>query len=294
MRARSGRYSLLEVLGEGGAGRVFGAVTDETGEQIALKVLERNHPEYNDHVLLLRNEASLASLVDHPRVVKVLFLEEDGEGARLGMEWMHGGSLHDLIGSLGNLGEAEALSVILQVLKGLAAAHSLGIIHRDLKPANILLTESSGAKLSDFGLALGSHSKPVAQSHLLATPDYVAPEILAGFRGDVLGDLYSLGGCLFHALTGSPPYGTEGLSLEELRRVKAKRVNIPAGRLSQATRGLLEKMLDPDPARRFRSDEELESAMLAILRNLEARPAGGFAGSLIGKLLGAGRSRGEA
>jgi len=80
VRAGSGRFPLLEVLGEGGAGKVFGTFL-KSGEPIALKVLDREHAEYDEHLVLLRNEASLASLIDHPRVVKVLLLEEDGEGS---------------------------------------------------------------------------------------------------------------------------------------------------------------------------------------------------------------------
>jgi serine/threonine protein kinase len=223
--------------------------------------------------------------------VKVLFLEEDGEGARLGMEWMRGGSLHDLIVTRRSLGESEALSIILQVLKGLAAAHEKGIVHRDLKPANILFGSSGGAKLGDFGLALSTRSKPVAHGQLLATPDYVSPEILGGFRGDFVSDLYSLGGCLFHALTGEPPYATEGLSVEELRRIKAVAPEFSPGKVSKDTKSLLTRLLDPDPARRFRSHEELESAMVGILGKAESRVSGGFPGKLLARLLRTDRGR---
>ena len=288
VRVRCGRYTLLEVLGEGGAGKVFGAIL-ETGERIALKVLEREHPGYGEQLVHLRNEAALASLIDHPRVVKVFFLEEDGDGARLGMEWMRNGSLHDLIVSRESLGQSEALTIILQVLKGLAAAHEKGIVHRDLKPANILLGSSGGSKLGDFGLALSTRSKPVAQGQLLATPDYVSPEILGGFRGDFTSDLYSLGGCLFHALTGAPPYKTDGLPLDQLKVLKSANVTIPKGRLDGRTKMLLERMLNPDPAKRFQSAAELESEMLTILEKGDPRASGGFS-TLLSMFLGRGKA----
>jgi eukaryotic-like serine/threonine-protein kinase len=228
-------------------------------------------------------------------VVRVLFLEEDDEGARLGMEWMRGGSLHDLIVSRGVLGESEALSIFLQVLKGLSAAHRLGIVHRDLKPANILLGESGGAKLGDFGLALSTRSKPVAQKDLLATPDYVSPEILGGFRGDQVSDLYSLGGCLFHALTGTPPQRTEGLALDKLRVLKSTAPCIPSGHhLSRETKLLLDGMLAPDPAHRVRSADVLESSMMAIIRTLEKNQSRKGFFSFLRKLLRGENRRGEA
>lgn len=274
VRARSGRHTLLDVLGQGGSGRVFLAREGESPE-IALKVLEKNNPDYGEHLSLLRNEASSAALVDHPRIVRVLLIEEDEEGARLGMEWMKGGSLHERIVERGCLGEEEALRIILQVLKGLSATHALGIIHRDLKPANILLTESGGAKLGDFGLALSTRSKPVAQEHLLATPDYVAPEMLAGFPGDFSSDLYSLGGCLHHALFGTPPYPTEGMPVDQLREMKTARVRFPRDGCRQKTASLLERLLDPDPGRRFRSSEELERALLDAMNGLGAESSSG-------------------
>ena len=265
VRSRSGRYRISDVLGQGGSGRVFRARAEGSDQDVALKVLEKGIPDYEEHLILLRNEAASSGLVDHPRIVKMLSLEEDGEGARLSMELMEGGSLHDLISTGGPLEEARALGIILEVLKGLSAVHAKGIVHRDLKPANILLTASGGAKLADFGLALSTRSKPVAAAHLLATPDYVAPEILRGFRGDGLSDLYSLGGCLFHALFGRPPFVTEGLSLLDLQALKAVPLRLPEKGCSQGTMTLLSRMLNPEPSGRFRTCADLEEGLMELL-----------------------------
>lgn len=265
VRAVSGDFRLSGVLGYGGSGRVFRARRAGAAHDVALKVLEKGMKDYGEHLVLLRNEAAAAGMMEHPRVVRMLSLEEDDEGARLSMELMEGGSLHDLIDENGALGEEHALHLILEVLKGLSTAHAKGLVHRDLKPANILLTAAGDAKLGDFGLALSITSEPVAQDHLLATPDYVAPEILGSFRGDAVSDLYSLGGCLYHAVTGNPPYATDGLSIPDLTVLKARAVEIPPGKVSSGTRAILARSLDPDPAKRFRSGAELEKALLAVL-----------------------------
>jgi len=295
VRDRSGDYSLTGVLGHGGNGRVFRARRGGASHDVALKVLEKGANDYEEQLVILRNEAAAAGLVDHPRVVRMLSLEEDGEGARLSMELMEGGSLHDLIAEKGSLPEEHALHLTLEVLKGLSHAHAKGLVHRDLKPANILLTAEGDAKLGDFGLALSVRSKPVAQDHLLATPDYVAPEILAAFRGDAVSDLYSLGGCLFHALSGKPPYSTEGLSILELRELKSRPIQIPQSVGSTATRALLARSLDPDPARRFRSGPELEAALLEVLEQDSRKRASvnrpGFFTSLFSGVLGRGSGR---
>lgn len=265
VRQRTGAYRISGVLGYGGSGPVFRARAEGTDSDVALKVLEKGMPDYGEHLVMLRNEAVASGLVDHPRIVRMIDLEEDGEGARLSMELMEGGSLHDLISAEGALGEERALRIILEVLKGLSATHAKGIVHRDLKPANILLTASCGAKLGDFGLALSTRSKPVAAAHLLATPDYVAPEILRGFRGDALSDIYSLGGCLFHALFGHPPFATEGLSLLDLQALKAVPLRLPEKGCSQGTRVLLARMMHSNPAGRFGSCAELEEGLLEVL-----------------------------
>ena len=291
VRRRLGPYLLSDVLGQGGSGRVFRARKEGAAADVALKVLEKTLPDYQEHLQLLRNEAllaGLAGLAGHPRVVRVQALEEKDEGALLEMELMSGGSLHDKIVSEEELREEEVLRIGLQILKALASARTMGITHGDLKPANILFTAEGGAKLGDFGLAHGSAVKPVAHSHLLATPDYVSPEVLGGSQGDFLSDLYSLGGCLFHALAGAPPYETEGLTTAELQTLKAKEVLLPKKVCSDRTRSLVARMMAPEPARRFQSYEELEEAILSVLESFDGvnknrgnKRSGGFFRSVL-------------
>lgn len=269
VRCHLGAYQLVDVLGQGGSGRVFRARRDGANADVALKVLEKKLPDYEEHLQMLRNEAHLAGLAEHPRVVKVLALEENGHVALLEMELMAGGSLHDKIVSEEELLEEEILRVGLQILKALASAQTRGITHCDLKPANILFTGEGGAKLGDFGLAQGPEAKPVAQAHLLATPDYVSPETLTGLKGDFLSDLYSLGGCLFHALAGAPPYETEGLTTEGLQALKAKAVLLPKKVCSERTRSLVARMMAPEPAERFHSYKELEEEFLFVLESFD-------------------------
>ncbi len=296
VRKTAGLYFLSGVLGHGGSGRVFRARRMGEDHDIALKVIEKGVADYGDHLLLMRNEAAAVAVSTHPRIVRILSLEEDDEGARLSMELMEGGSLHDLISDMGRVGEERALRITLDVLEGLSASHDRGIVHRDLKPANILFTASGGAKIADFGLALSTRSKPVARTHLLATPDYVSPEILGGFRGDVRSDIYGLGGCLYHALTGHPPHATEGLCLRELRAIKSKAPRLPKSVFSSATRHLLERMIHPDPSRRFRDGGELAAALRASLETLSMEDSRRwsvrcFLGGLASRLLSGHRKR---
>jgi eukaryotic-like serine/threonine-protein kinase len=280
VRTRYGPYELLGILGQGGSGRVFRGhrLTGSEGsdsEAVALKILEKTHADYEEQLLLFRNEARFAALIQHPRVVRVIALEEDEHGVRLVMEVMEGGSLHDQIESKEKPSERRILETGLEILKALSTAYSKGIIHRDLKPANILYNASGGAKLGDFGLARNLSSPEEnalpLEVHLMATPDYVAPEILAGETGDFRSDLYGLGGSLYHALCGKPPYATEGKSLEKLRQIKTHPVRISCKKqhLLPETAALVNRMLEPQPEDRFASYEELEAAFLWALDQLE-------------------------
>jgi serine/threonine-protein kinase len=257
---------------------------------VALKVLEKSSPDYEEHLMLLRNESLFAQLVDHPSVVKVLALEEDEHGAHLMMEFMEGGSFHERIVSsdsqanhLDRLDERSVLRIGMEILDALGAAEARGIVHRDLKPANILFTRGGRAKLGDFGLARSKEAEVVDQSHLFATPDYVAPEMLEGFPGDFRSDLYGLGCCLYHALASSSPYQTEGLSIPDLLALKLRPVSLSGVTASPATRELLARMTDPDPQKRFASHEQARSAILVTVDSLESKKTG--FGSLIKNLL---------
>jgi serine/threonine protein kinase len=259
----------MEVLGQGGAGRVFRARREGDAEDVALKVLERGSDDFEENVQLLRNEADCARLVDHPNVVKILDLEEDEEGARLVMELMEGGSLHDQIVSDSKISEVRVLWMGMEILKALEAVSVSGLVHCDLKPANILFSAEGISKLGDFGLARSKDAVSLHQAHLLATPDYVAPEILEGSTGDLRSEFYSLGGCLYHAVEGKPPYETEGLELSDLRKIKAQQVRMDRKTpVKQETRELIERMMAPDPDRRFQSCAELELKLLAALKSV--------------------------
>lgn len=276
LKTKFGNYEFLDVLGRGGCGRVLKARLLDTNEEIALKVLERSHLDYNESLHFLHNEAEFAKIVKDQSIVRVLRLEEDERGARLEMELMRGGSLHDLICSGGKIDEKELLKIGFQIGHALSVAFDKGIIHRDIKPANILFNQAREAKLADFGLARsitpGSTVTPIEiEPHIMATPDYVSVEILAGHAGDFRSDIYALGGSLYHGVTGRPPFVTDGLLAAELISIKQ---NFPpmsstTEDLHSATTALINRMLDPDPQRRFSSYNELKIAFEVALNHLE-------------------------
>lgn len=280
VKKRIGNYELIELVGIGGSSRVFSVGPSSRVDKglwlfpypkVAVKIVEKFQPHFEECVLLLRNEAKFARLSNHSGGVNVLHLVENDDGAHLFMELMEGRSLFDLIASGQPIDEVKLLKTGLEIARTLAAAQTQHVIHCDIKPANILYTASGVAKLGDFGLARYSNTDSPQTLDFLATPDYAAPEVLSGKKGlDFHNDLYSLGGCLYHALIGNPPYKTEGLNRFELVLVKSNPI-APFSFAVQAlpeTKAIIQKMLHPNPQLRFPTYAALDIAICEALGKL--------------------------
>src|SRR5215510_1079140 len=132
------------------------------------------------------------------------------------MEYVDGEDLAALLRRIGHLPKEKAVQIARQLCAGLAAAHEQGVLHRDLKPANVMIDGRGRAKITDFGLAVlgeGSESRDGA-----GTPDYMAPEQMAGSAATVKSDLYALGLVLYELFTGHRPYSAS--SPQELARLQ--------------------------------------------------------------------------
>jgi eukaryotic-like serine/threonine-protein kinase len=250
----SGRYSIIEQIGEGGMGTVYKARQEPLGRVVAFKVLL---PELVDDSLKLKrfvNEARILSGLRHPHTVSLIDFGRLSDGRLyIVMDYVHGGTLRDLMDQ-GRIAQIASLSIIRQVLQSLSEAHGLGIIHRDLKPANVLVddveNEQFVIRVADFGIAKldanhegrsigiqhttqGSNKFGV-QAHIatspgirLGTPAYIPPEQAFGKPIDARSDLYSVGVLLYEMLTGHQPFSSDterGLCLEHLH-TKPKPVN---------------------------------------------------------------------
>ena len=236
---RLGRFRLLELIGEGGLGKVFRAEDVADGAQAAIKVLHPHLAARPAVVQRFRKEARLLAEVKSPFVANLLEINEDQGVHYLALEYIAGSSLNRILKDpalcpKGFFEESHALVLMLDVARALADAHRRGIIHRDIKPQNIMvlrdswllrhlhepatgedalgmLPRGSGTKLCDFGLArhvIESDSLHLTQEGVpLGTPLYMSPEQALGLAD--LGpttDVYALGATLYHVLAGRPPF----------------------------------------------------------------------------------------
>lgn len=275
-RPQFNNFTLLELLGEGGMGSVFKANDCNLNRLVALKILKKECSANAEERARLETEARITASINHPHVVKVYSFGQDHGQFYLAMELVEKGSLDDLIGLQRRVPEIQVLEVGIQIAQGLEAAWERGLIHRDVKPGNILFADAHTAKIVDFGLAepLGSGS---ADSEIWGTPYYIAPEKLDGQPEDFRSDIYSLGGTLFHALAGRPPFEAQTASLVALKHIKSQAVSLQAFApdVSSETAYVINRMLHKNPDERYSSYAELiEHLSYARAKVLEraARP----------------------
>ena len=216
----AGRYSLDREVGRGGMGAVWLGTDRTLGRQVALKQIGRVPGDSQPDLVRAEREARLAARLNHPHVVAVYDLVEDGEDHWLVMEYVEGVTLAGLVKRDGALSPDEAAPLIRQAADALAAAHAEGIVHRDVKPSNILVTQAGEVKLSDFGIARAEADATLTQTGLVTgSPAYLAPEVASGAVATDAADVWSLGATLFHALAGHPPYEVSDNVLGALYRI---------------------------------------------------------------------------
>ena len=237
-----GRYTLGELLGSGGMGRVYRAQDGRLGREAALKVMAEHYAQTPEFVERFEREIRNVASLDHPNVIRVFDSGETEDGSPyMAMELASGGTLKDRIRSAGPLPPREAARVALQVAEALGAAHEAGIVHRDVKPENVLLTETGEVKVGDFGIARATEATAMTNtSMILGTAPYLSPEQARGEPVGPSSDLYSLGVVLYESLTGRTPFGT-GEHLNPLA-IAMKHCNEPAPSPRAENRGVPEAL----------------------------------------------------
>ncbi len=208
-RAVGDRYEILELAGAGGMGAVFRARHRSLGHLVAVKVLPPDVAASQMRQDRFKREASLAAHLSHPNIVPVYEFDTRGGVSFLIMPFVRGTNLESTL-EAHRPTTATLLKVLREVGSALDVAHRRGVVHRDVKPANILIEEDTGrALLTDFGVALIRDTPSgglTAPGSAIGTPDYMAPEQIAGLADvDGRADLYSLGLIAFEALTGTRP-----------------------------------------------------------------------------------------
>ena len=244
--AHLGPYEIATELGRGGGGIVYLATDHRLGRQVALKLVAATaNPELRER---LRREARAAATITHPSVATIHALEEFGDQLFIVSEYVRGRTLRALLAE-GPLARNRVVAIARDVAGALRAAHDAGVIHRDLKPENVLLAETGGVKVVDFGIArLINESTPLTRDGaLLGTPAYMAPEQLLGTTVDPRTDIYAFGILLTEMATGRHP-GLAGASAsgadeaDELIRIARQCTELDPGARFQSASVLFDRL----------------------------------------------------
>ena len=279
---RIGPYEILGTLGSGAMGDVYRARDSRLNREVALKIIAPESAQDTIRLQRFEQEARAASALNHPNILVVYDLGEEGGYSYLVSELVEGENLRKLI-ERGPVPIKRLLDIATQIADALAAAHQAGIVHRDLKPENIMLTKEGRVKLLDFGLAKpmpllssslvedrtvdGSHTQP---GLILGTVGYMSPEQATGSPVSFQTDQFALGVMLHEMATGTQPFRRD-TPLQTLHAILNDEPPFTPG--PAPFRWLVEQCLAKDAAQRYSSTVEVHNQLRKIRDSLVQTPS---------------------
>jgi len=273
-----GHYTVIEPLGKGGMGEVFVAEDTRLNRRVALKILPRLFAADPEYRARFQHEARAIAALNHPGIVTIHSVEEDGGRLFLTMELVDGGPLSEAIPK-GGLPLEKVLRIGIEVADAMAAAQHRGITHRDLKPGNIMITPAGRAKVLDFGLAkvhdatiagkaddvtrISASSDITGEGKIIGTVAYMSPEQAEGKPVDPRSDIFSLGVVLHEMATGDRPFkGDTNVSvLSAILKDTPTPVTDSNPGLPADLARIVRRCLAKDPDRRYQTAVDLRNEL---------------------------------
>lgn len=251
------RYEILEVIGEGGSGRVLRAFDNVLGMEVAVKVLAPHLVKDAAALAALKAEVRINMGLIHKHILRIYNLEKSRGDYLIIMELLRGKTLAQLLAAAPQgLGRDFAVQLTSVVADALGHAHRHGVLHLDITPSNVFLTDDGLVKVIDFGIAKLMGAASASPEYLVGTPAYMSPEQLRGEPLDNRADIYALGVLAAQMLTGRT-LERPGASLEEM----ATAPHPPAEGLAPAEAAAIEKATAFDKGGRYRDIEEFAAAL---------------------------------
>lgn len=263
------RYEIVNKIGTGGMSDVYKAKDHTLGRFVAIKVLKPEFSEDVNFVTKFRTEAQSAAGLEHPNIVNIYDVGSENGMHYIVMEYVEGITLKTYIEKKGQLTFKEAVSIAIQVGRGIEAAHNKGIIHRDIKPQNIIISTEGKVKVTDFGIARAATSNTIS-SDVMGSVHYASPEQARNGFVDGKSDIYSLGIVMYEMVTGRVPFDGDTTVAVAIQHLQEEIVppSAYAPNLPISMEKIILKCTQKNPDRRYES----MTALLADLRKALISP----------------------
>lgn len=266
-----GKCKLLRICGRGAMGTVYKGMHGGLDIEVAVKILPPHLANNSNLVERFMREAKLAARLNHANTVRVYDVGEESGYYYLVMEFIDGTDALELLRKYGPQEASVVADIGAGSARALASAHANNVIHRDIKPANLMLPNTGGVKVADFGLAraLASESGLTMTGAIMGTPDYMAPEQAQGVSVGPKADVYSLGATLFHLFVGRPPFTGSSPMAVALQHV-TNRIVVPEEKIkdeaSQKLTRIIHEMTQKDHDKRPGDLDAIASKLADIAR----------------------------
>ena len=264
------QFELREVIASGGMGTVYRSFDNMLQRQVAVKLLKREMADDQQVIESFYREARAGAALNHTNIIHIYTFDQFEHRPYLVMELADNGSLDSRIEKEGSLPELDVLDIGIKVASALQTALKHNLLHRDIKPGNILFNDDGEPKLVDFGLARQAEAENEYEATVWGTPYYVAPEKIQRAGEDFRSDMYSLGGTLYHAITGHVPFEAE--TIEQVVAGHVHTPLMPPGRvnpeISEATDEAISITLAKKPQERYATYDDLIMAFTAARSQL--------------------------
>lgn len=263
------RYEIIEKIGTGGMSDVYRAKDHSLNREVAIKVLKPEFSQDNTFVSKFRAEAQSAAVLEHPNIVNIYDVGTEDGLYYIVMEYVEGITLKNYIATKGRLGYNEALSIAIQVARGIEAAHNKGIVHQDIKPQNIIISKEGKVKVTDFGIARAASSNTI-HADMMGSVHYISPEQARNGFVTFSSDIYSLGIVMYEMVTGRVPFDgdtTVAIAIQHIQSPITPPDQVVPG-LPIAVSRIIEKCTMKSPERRYPS----VSALLVDLKKALVNP----------------------
>ena len=270
------RYEILGRIGSGGMADVYKGKDHKLNRFVAITVLKSTYRSDETFIKKFLSEAQAAAGLMHPNVVNVYDVGQDRGLYYMVMELVEGITLKDYIEKKGKLSAKETISISIQMVTGIQAAHNCHIIHRDIKPQNIIISKDGKVKVTDFGIARATTSTATqaVTTTVMGSVHYTSPEQARGGIVDEKSDIYSAGITMYEMITGHVPFdgdSTVTVALKHLNEViKSPAEEVPD--IPYSLECIIMKCTQKLPNKRYMSCEEL----LQDLKHSLVDPEGDF------------------